>query len=124
MSAKRDKPELWERIKDKWMRSDKGGKSGFWSARKSQFATKEYQQQGGGYIGPKKKDNKLSIWSRQKWDYIDTSKKSGRYLPKKVRERLTDREKIRENKLKGKKKGQNIRYSESVKRKMRALNIF
>ncbi len=124
MSAKRDNPELWERIKNKWLKSDKGGEPNKWSARKSQFAVKEYKSKGGGYIGPKKKDNKLATWTRQRWGYINQEKKSGRYLPKKVRERLTDREKIRENKLKGKKKGENIRYSESVKRKMRALNIF
>jgi len=124
MSAKRDNPDLWERIKNKWLKSDKGGEPNKWNARKAQLSTKEYQDKGGGYIGPKKKDNSLTKWTKEKWNYIDTSKKSGRYLPKKVRERLTDREKIRENKLKGKKKGENIRYSESVKRKMRALNIF
>lgn len=124
MSAKRDNPELWERIKNKWLKSDKGGEPNKWSARKSQFAVKEYKSKGGGYIGPRKKNNSLTKWSKERWNYIDPKKKSGRYLPKKVRERLTDREKIRENKLKGKKKGENIRYSESVKRKMRALNIF
>ena len=124
MSAKRDNPELWERIKNKWLKSDKGGEPNKWNARKAMLAVKEYKSKGGGYIGERKKDNSLTKWKNEKWDYIDTKKKSGRYLPKKVRERLTDREKIRENKLKGKKKGENIRYSESVKRKMRALNIF
>ncbi len=47
------KPELREKIKQELMQSDKGGKKGQWSARKSQLLVKEYEKQGGGYTGEK-----------------------------------------------------------------------
>ena len=40
-------PELRERIKEEIKASDKGGKEGQWSARKSQLLTQEYEKQGG-----------------------------------------------------------------------------
>ena len=52
------KPALRERIKKKIMASTKGGKSGQWSARKSQMLAAEYKKAGGGYTGPKKKSAK------------------------------------------------------------------
>ena len=66
--SKYTKPELRERIKDRIMKSSKGGKPGQWSARRSQMLAKEYEKAGGGYKGGKgKKQKSLEKWSREKW---------------------------------------------------------
>ena len=44
-------PDLRRKIKDELMQSDKGGKPGQWSARKSQMLAREYEAQGGSYKG-------------------------------------------------------------------------
>ena len=41
-------PELRERIKEEIKASDKGGKKGQWSARKSRLLAREYEKRGGG----------------------------------------------------------------------------
>jgi len=125
--ARKSKPELWERVKSKVMRSSKGGPSGKWSARKAQIAVAEYKRQGGGYIGSKSPRNSLSKWSREKWGYVSPklgSRKKGRYLPEVVRKNLTSREKSEENKRKGYKRGKWISYSPSVSKKMRKYKIY
>lgn len=62
------KPELRERIKARLMDSERGGKPGQWSARKSQLLAKEYEDAGGGYKGGKTESQKsLSRWSSEKW---------------------------------------------------------
>ena len=43
------KPTMRERIKDRIMAGDKGGRAGQWSARKAQLLAKKYKEQGGGY---------------------------------------------------------------------------
>ena len=91
-SAKRDDPELWERVKAKVTRGTKGGKAGQWSARKAQFSVAEYQRLGGGYIGPKSPRNALAKWTHEEWGTKSgkASLKTGeRYLPKAAREALT-----------------------------------
>ena len=66
--SKYTKPELRERIKDRIMKSSKGGKPGQWSARRSQMLAKEYERAGGGYKGGKgEKQKSLSKWSKEKW---------------------------------------------------------
>lgn len=94
-SAKRDDPDLWERVKAKVTRGTKGGKAGQWSARKAQLSVAEYQRLGGGYIGPKSPRNALAKWTREKWGTRSgkASLKTGeRYLPKAAREALTTQE--------------------------------
>ncbi len=82
------KPALRERIKKKIMASTKGGKSGQWSARKSQMLAAEYKKAGGGYTGPKKKSAKaLDKWTKQEWrtEAGKKSRKTGEvYAPKKT----------------------------------------
>ena len=82
------------------MASSKGGKSGQWSARKSQLLVKEYEKAGGGYRGGKSKKQKaLSKWTGEDWG-TKSGKNSTqgkdatgeRYLPKKTREKLTKKE--------------------------------
>jgi hypothetical protein len=88
-----------------------------WSARKAQLAVAEYKKSGGGYIGRKSSSNSLVKWTKQDWGYIKG--RSGRYLPRKVRENLTPREKARENRLKGSRRGVRVPYSRSVRAKVR-----
>lgn len=94
------KPELRERIKNRIMSGDKGGKSGQWSARKAQMLSQQYEAAGGGYTGSKTKAQKsLSKWTKEEWGTksgkpsTQGSKATGeRYLPKKAREALSSQE--------------------------------
>jgi hypothetical protein len=113
----RTNPLLWNIVKDELYRSDKGGEPYTWSARKSQFAVKEYKKRGGEYINPKPKTNPLITWTKEDWDYITPNSK--RYLPKKVRDKLTSNEKRIETILKGDNLGEYIPYSKTVLEKMR-----
>jgi len=118
METIRTNPALWEKVKKSVRNSSKGGKPGTWSARKAQLSVLLYKKRGGGYKGKKSKSNSLVRWTKQDWGYINKKKKSGRYLPRSVRKHLTSREKSIENRRKGKKKGQRIPYSDSVRRKV------
>lgn len=94
-TAKKTDPKLWEKVKKEVTKSDKGGKPGQWSARKAQMASTEYKKEGGGYEGKKSKDNHLKQWTDEEWG-TKSGKESGktgeRYLPKKARENLSDKE--------------------------------
>lgn len=76
----------------------------------------------------KKSQKSLKKWTSEKWDYISPKDKDkpkskrGRYLPKSIRESLTEAQKAYENKKKKKatKAGkQKAKYSKKVKKKMR-----
>ncbi|MCV7170995.1 hypothetical protein O6P37_17420 [Mycobacterium sp. CPCC 205372] len=94
-------PELRERIKEEIKASDKGGKKGQWSARKSQLLTQEYERQGGGYRGPKDDRQKsLEQWGKEDWQTKDGGARARgnrgetkRYLPKKAWDQLSEAEK-------------------------------
>lgn len=93
-------PDLRERIKEEIQASDKGGKPGQWSARKSQLLTTEYEKQGGGYKGDKDDSQKnLEKWTAEEWQTQEgdaNARKCGesaRYLPKKAWDQLSDAEK-------------------------------
>ncbi len=94
-TAQRTDPALWEKVKRRVMRGDKGGAAGEWSARKAQLAVADYRKAGGGYPGAKKPDNALATWTREEWGTA-SGKPSGetgeRYLPKQARQRLTKEE--------------------------------
>jgi hypothetical protein len=93
--AEKTNPDLWQRVKAKLWRGKKGGEPGQWSARKAQFAVQQYKRAGGGYRGAKPSDNHLAEWTREEWGTKSgaRSRDTGeRYLPKRVRQRLTDRE--------------------------------
>lgn len=118
------KPELREKIKEELLHSDKGGKVGQWSARKSQLLVKEYERQGGGYTGKKdEKAHSLEEWTKQKWQTQggDTQArqkdKTSRYLPKEVWNKLSPAEKkeAEQTKVTGSKKGgQHITYTKAI----------
>jgi len=127
-SATKTKPKLWKRIVASVKSGSKGGRSGQWSARKAQIATARYKKAGGGYRGKKSSSNKLTKWSKQKWDYVSKGDKKkprakrGRYLPESVRKSLSKSEKAATNRAKraATRKGkQRAKYSKKVARKVR-----
>ena len=93
-------PELREEIKEELKASDKGGKEGQWSARKSQLLTQEYEKRGGGYRGEKGESQKnLETWTEEEWQTREGDAdahqdgETNRYLPKKAWENMTEGEK-------------------------------
>lgn len=127
--AKYTKPELRRQIKDELMQSDKGGKPGQWSARKSQLLVQEYEKQGGGYKQDEKDQAAKSLeeWSEQDWQTQtgDTKArqddKTKRYLPKEVWKRLSDAEKqeVEQIKQQASREGeQYVEWTPAVKRAM------
>ena len=128
MSTKRTKESMWKRIVASVKAGSKGGRPGQWSARKAQLATARYKKAGGGYKGKKSSSNKLSKWSKQKWDYVSKGdkkkprKKRGRYLPESVRKSLSPSEKSATNRKKraaSAKGKQKAKYSKKVAGKVR-----
>ena len=94
-TAKKTDPQLWQKVKSEVTEGDKGGRPGQWSARKAQLATREYQEQGGGYAGKRRADNSLKQWSDEDWGTASGRKSTEtgeRYLPRRAREALSDEE--------------------------------
>jgi hypothetical protein len=98
--GKYTRPALRERLKKKIQASDKGGKAGEWSARKSQLLAAEYKKAGGGYVGGKGAAQKsLDAWTDEKWQTREGSARArhgrttSRYLPKKAWDTLSQSEK-------------------------------
>jgi len=96
-SAKKTDPGLWEKVKQEYMDSSKGGAPGQWSARKAQLSVQEYKRRGGGYEedSAAQKNTDLHQWTEADWGTKsgDESGETGeRYLPKKVRMLLTEEE--------------------------------
>ncbi|MEM6560523.1 MAG: hypothetical protein AAF656_02895 [Planctomycetota bacterium] len=97
------KPKLRAKIKEELKASDKGGKPGEWSARKSQLLVQEYEKQGGGYKNDGKlTDNQKSLkrWTEEDWQTIDGEADADlpdggkkRYLPEKAWDLLSEEEK-------------------------------
>lgn len=89
----RSNPELWEKSKRRAV-AKMGGKH---SARAMQYAVYLYKKAGGKYKGskPSPSSNSLAKWTSERWGYV--SGKGSRYLPLKVRQRLTPDEKRRTN---------------------------
>jgi hypothetical protein len=56
----RDNEPLWEECKAEAL-----AKMGKFSARAMQYAVKLYKERGGGYLGPKSKQNSLVKWTKQ-----------------------------------------------------------
>ena len=91
-TAEKTDPKLWDTVKARVTKGDKGGEPGQWSARKAQLAVAEYKKAGGGYSGRKTADNHLATWGREDWGTKsgETSGKTGeRYLPKAARASLS-----------------------------------
>lgn len=122
-SAEKTDPELWERVKEDFMESDKGGEPGQWSARKAQLAVQEYKKRGGGYAddGPDQEDTDLHAWTEEDWGTKsgEATEDSGeRYLPKKVRMILTEDEYAESTHSKRKGDSQFVDQPDDVKEKV------
>ena len=94
-TADKSDPQLWDKVKRRVTRQDKGGKPDQWSARKAQLATQEYKKAGGGYEGEKASDNHLAEWTREDWGTKsggESGETGERYLPKQARDALSDSE--------------------------------
>ena len=120
VATKRD-PKKWAAAKAR-AKAKMGGKH---SARAMQLAVKYYKDAGGTYKGKKKKSNKLSKWTKQKWKTKSgkpSSKTGERYLPKKAIESLSSKEYAATTKAKraGTKKGkQFVKQPKKIARKTR-----
>ena len=120
VATKRD-PAKWARAKAR-AKAKMGGKH---SARAMQLAVKYYKDAGGTYKGTKKKSNKLSKWTKQKWKTKSgkpSSKTGERYLPKKAIKSLSSKEYAATTKAKraGTKKGkQFVKQPKKIARKTR-----
>lgn len=107
------KPKLRAKIKRKIEASNKGGKPGQWSARKSQLLAAEYKKAGGGYRGEKTaKAKSLDRWTKQKWRTKDGKPAiregyTTRYLPDAKWGKLSEGQAIATNrkKIAGSRKG-------------------
>lgn len=102
---------LWEKSKAE-AKAKLGGKH---SARAMQLAGKIYREKGGKYTGPKTESQKsMSKWTKEDWgtksgknSTVGPKATGERYLPKKAREALSDKEYAATTKAKreGTKKG-------------------
>lgn len=103
-TSEKTNPALWEKAKSE-AKAKMGGKH---SGRAMQLAVQIYKKKGGGYKGKKSKSNSLRKWTKEDWGYSsDKSKGKGRYRPKKVWDKLTQKEKdsLNRSKYQGTKKG-------------------
>lgn len=67
-------PELRARLKEEIKAGDRGGRSGQWSARKSQLLVAEYEKHGGGYRHEAERTGSqrhLEQWTGQDWHTAD-----------------------------------------------------
>jgi hypothetical protein len=96
-NSKYTRPDLRDRLKAQVMASDKGGRSGQWSARKAQLLAQKYESAGGGYRGGRDSRQKsLSKWTKEEWGTrsgkpsTQGPKATGeRYLPKQAIKKLS-----------------------------------
>lgn len=118
--VERTNPLLWKKIVERVKRGAKYGRANSWNARKAQYAVKLYKIEGGEYIGVKTPQNSLVRWTIQDWQYSSPQMKGkGRYLPKKVWDKLTSQEKAATNLAKKKVGHKKARYSKKVARLVR-----
>lgn len=101
-------PALRDKIKEKIMAGDKGGKPGQWSARKAQLVASEYEHAGGGYKQEADEQQKsLQHWGDEHWRTSDGDKAereggTTRYLPDEAWNKLSKEEQDATNRKKQK----------------------
>jgi hypothetical protein len=126
------KPELRRRLKAQIMRSDRGGRPGQWSARKSQLLVKAYERAGGGYVRGKNREEATSLhaWTEQSWQAREgqgAARDRGgmhRYLPAEAWRRLRpeEREEAERSKRHADQQGmERVPWPPAVRRVMRQL---
>ncbi len=99
--AKYTKQALRKRLKRPIQASSKGGRSGEWSARKSQRLLQEYEHHGGDCRrnGSRDEAKSLHAWTNEDWQAKDGGKAGNvpttkRYLPKRAWDLLTEPQKL------------------------------
>jgi hypothetical protein len=114
----RTRPLLWKKIVSDIKKSNKGGKSGQWSARKAQLAVNIYKKSGGKYLAKKSKSNSLYKWTKQKWTTrsgrasVTGPNPSGeRYLPEKFIKKIGKKDYYYSSRLKRISLKKNKQYS-------------
>ncbi len=125
-------PALRERLKAEIQADDKGGKSGQWSARKSQLLVHEYEKAGGGYLNAERTESQKELmhWTEEDWTTADgkiaiRGAKTERYLPREAWEKLTEAEKREANQTKereSKHGEQFVENTDAVKRVMKEIH--
>lgn len=129
--AKYTDPALRRRLKEQIQASDKGGKKGQWSARKSQLLVQQYEKHGGGYTSDERDEDQehLEQWGEQDWQTkggdADARGKGGtsRYLPELAWELLTKAEREATD---AKKKGgdaQHVANTDAAKEARKAVEL-
>ena len=88
MSAWRTDPRLWDSSKE---RACSVGRMCAHSARKMQWAVRDYKRRGGEYTSPKRSSNNLVRWTKQRWRTHGGTPSNGvrRYLPDAAWSRLS-----------------------------------
>lgn len=117
-------PELRERLKEEIKDSDRGGRAGQWSARKSQLLTQEYEKRGGGYRHPGERTSSqksLQEWTEQGWQTEGGSAnarhdgETERYLPRTAWEEMTPKQKRDSQDAKRKASAQGRQHADNPK---------
>ena len=125
-TTQRTKPELWKKIVAQVKKGSRGGLSGQWSARKAQLAVKIYKQKGGEYKSRRSPKNKLTKWTREDWgtksgrnSVVGPRATRERYLPRKAREALSDREYRQTSRKKRSSRSQYSKQPKKIAKKVR-----
>ena len=116
MIAKKDNPKLWDEIKKDLLKKNNNK----WNARLAQQAVKIYKSKGGGYLDNNKNQTSLKKWTDEEWGYIEEGSK--RYLPKKIRDELSTKQKKKFSK--GKKLGTIKEYPKELNKIMKKFKIY
>lgn len=124
--TQRTNPKLWKKIVSQVKRGSKGGLPGQWSARKAQLAVKLYKQKGGSYSSRRSPNNKLTKWTREDWgtksgrnSVVGPRATRERYLPRKARKALSDREYRQTSRKKKLSKGQYSKQPKKIAKKVK-----
>ena len=125
-------PELRERLKEEIKAGDRGGRSGQWSARKSQLLTHEYEAAGGGYRheGERTESQEhLQEWGRQDWRTADGGDRARgsdgtkRYLPDAAWDLLSEEEKAATDTRKRGSDQQHVANTDAAKEARKAAEL-
>jgi hypothetical protein len=125
-------PELRARLKEEIKAGDRGGKSGQWSARKSQLLTHEYEAHGGGYRHEGERtasQEHLHEWTEQEWHTADGGDRArgadgtSRYLPDAAWQLLSDDEKKATDRRKKGGDQQHVANTDAAKEARRAAEL-
>jgi hypothetical protein len=124
-------PDLRQRLKEEIQAGDRGGRTGQWSARKSQLLVQEYGKAGGGYTTDEKDERAqhLEQWGAQDWHTssggADARGASGtsRYLPDVAWKLLTAKERAATDTKKKGGEEQHVANTDAAKEARKAAEL-